>query len=284
MRSRRVVLVVLVVLGSLAKAGLAAAQPSAAAALERTLAGKHSHWVHQLYEPDQTPAQRACWDRIANRAGALTTILEERRALGPVKPGLLADVRRQLAALEHLAGGGCREERTTLGEVDVEFRGHPFRPRLRRTGLSLRAGYRYERVPRAQTLYARTASHTLDLALGGFVLPWLRLEGTLRLGTAPEGGAHGAFGGRALLVAPWGLLRLSGGVGVALAMARDRQGNTAFGWVGPQLELPAEVGFELSERWGLSLTGGLLWTHPGQAPRSAAKLGGFGGFLLEAAL
>ena len=262
--------------------GRVAAQRTDVSALERALARRHSHWVHQIYEPDQTPTQRACWNRIASRANALTTILEERRAA--VRPGLVADIRRQLATLDRLAGGGCRDERRTEGEVEVEVRAHPFRPRMSRTGVTLRAGYRYELVPRAARLYERTTAHTLDVAVGGFALSWLRLEGSLRLGTVPDFGPHGAVGARALIVAPWGLLRLSGGVGVAMALARDRRGNTSFGWVGSQVELPLEIGFELTEHLGLTLAGGLLWTQPGAAPRDSRTVGGFAGLLLEAAL
>ncbi|MEM1415311.1 MAG: hypothetical protein AAGH15_10435 [Myxococcota bacterium] len=275
----------LVALASLVPlAGPAAAQRSEGGALESALARRHAHWVHQFHEPGMSDAQRACWNRIATRVGALTTLVEQRRALGPLPPRLMRSLREQVRWMDRLAGGGCREERTTEGEVEIDVRRHPFRPRMRRTGLTLRTGYRYELVPRAERLYERTVGHALDLALGVFARPWLRLEGTLRLGTVPGIGMHGALGGRAMLVAPWGMLRLSGGVGLALAIARDRLGNEPFGWVGPQIELPVEIGFELSERFGLSLTGGLLWTQPGEAPRDPRTVAGFAGLLLEAAI
>lgn len=132
--------------------------------------------------------------------------------------------------------------------------------------------------------YALIPTFGARAALGGFVLPWLRVEATATLGWQPIYGPHGSVGARLLVTAPWSLFRIAMGLAASVVLAADRVGNIEFGWLGVQIELPLEVAWEISESFGLTLTGGPIYTQAGQVQVDARAIGFSAGIVAEVVL
>lgn len=235
----------------------------------------HLRFVVARHDSTRIASQRACLDRVATRAGALTQVLEDRAALGGVSAGTLGDVGQQLDELEHVAREVCTRTSVRDGVVDVDVDRHPFSRRMPRDRAQLRLGIRYEAVPRvARGGYASVPSYALRGAFGGFVTEALRVEVTAGFTFLPPYGPSGSVGARALLTAPWSLLRIAVGLEAALVVAADRLGATQFGWLGVQLAIPVELAFEISEGFGLTITGGPVYTQAGEVRLDERAVGG----------
>lgn len=225
----------------------------------------HLAWILARHDLARLPSQRACFDRIASRAGALGRMLEDRVALGRVPEGSLVDTREQLDALEAAAEEECTVTRELDGELDRELWRDPFLRRMPRDRAILRLGTRFELAPRViRGGYAQVSGYALRGALGVFVTEALRLEAVVAFAYLPPWGPWGSVGARAMLTAPWALFRVAGGLAASVILASDTLGGpNTFGWLGVQLELPIEVAFELSESFGLTVTGGPVYTQAG---------------------
>ena len=111
-------------------------------------------------------------------------------------------------------------------------------------------------------------------ALGVFVLPWLRVDGTASFSGLPDYGTYGSLGARAIATAPWSLFRLGVGIAASVVLAEDRFIGIAFGWLGVEVEVPLEIAWEITESFGLTLIGGPKYTQAGQV-RAATQAIGF---------
>lgn len=253
-----------------------------ARAIHRRAERVHLRLVLAHHEVERTAAQRECIDGVATRAGSLTRIIEDRAAQGGVSQGTLNDVGAQLDELETEFIELCLRTADNEGVVEVDMWRHPFARRMRRDRAQLRIGARFEMVPRVRRGgYALVPSYALRGAFGGFVTEALRVEATLALSYLVDYGPFGSLGVRALVVAPWSLLRLAIGLEAALIVASDRLGATNFGWVGVQIGIPAEVAFELSDTIGLTLIGGPMYTQAGEVRFDARSIGGSIGLLVD---
>jgi len=242
----------------------------------------HLRFVIARHDPARLESQRACLDRVATRAGALTALLEDRATLGGVSAGTLGDVRRQLDELEDIAREICTRTSVRDGLVDVDVDRHPFARRMPRDRAQLRLGLRYEAVPRvARGGYAPVPSYAVRGAFGGFVTEALRVEVTAGFTFLPAYGPSGSLGLRALLTAPWSLFRLAAGLEASLIVASDRLGATQFGWLGVQLAVPVELAFEITESFGLTLTGGPIYTQAGAVRLDPRAISGTIGLLAD---
>lgn len=245
----------------------------------------YGRWVRARHDLDRTPTQNACFDHIANRAGALTRMLEDRAELGRIPAWSVADTDRQLDDLEEEAVERCTLTNVVDAVTVVEVWRDPFMQRMPRDRALLRVGGRFEMVPRVQRGgYALTPAFGVLAALGGFVSPWLRVEGTVAFGWQPSYGPHGSVGARVLITAPWSLFRLGAGLAASVVLATDRLGNIEFGWLGLQIELPLELAWEISESLGITLTGGPIYTQAGQVRVDARALGFTAGLVAELVL
>ena len=245
----------------------------------------HSRFVWARHDQRLLPSQRGCFDDLASRAGAQARQLEDRATLGRIPPWSIVDTHRQLDELEERARDQCTIIRDTDGEVERRSSRDPFMQRMPRDRAILRVGARFEMIPRVRRgAYALVPSAPLRGALGTFVVPWLRVEGLVALGWHPDTGPYGSVGGRAMITAPWALFRLGLGVEASVLIATDRLANIQFGWLGVQVGVPVEVTWELTDSFGLTLTGGMMYTQPGQAQPSVQAIGYHIGSLAEIVL
>lgn len=245
----------------------------------------HLAWVFARHDLARLPSQRACFDDIASRVGALTRMLEDRAALGRMPRWSLRDAEAQLDALEETAAEVCTITRERDGDVDRELWRDPFLQRMPRDRAILRLGLRGEVTPRvARGGYAPVTGYAIQGALGVFVTPFLRVEGVASFAWLPPWGPWGSVGARAMLTAPWSLLRVAGGLAANVMLASDMVGGNGFCWLGFQLEIPLELGFEISDSFGLTVTGGPVYTQAGAVRLDPRAIGGQLGILAEIVL
>lgn len=242
-------------------------------------------WVRARHDLSKPTSQRECYDGVATRTGALLRMLEARAERGRIPEWSVHDMATQLDELEEYATEICTRTRVSDGDSELDLWQDPFRQRMPRDRAILRLGARFEVTPRMRAGgYGQISGYALRGALGGFVLPWLRVEATAALSWLPLYGPHGSIGARALITAPWSLLRIAGGLAVSVIGAADRFGRNEFGWLGLQIEVPLEVSFELNESVGLTLTGGPVFTQAGAVRPDARAIGGSLGLLVEVVL
>lgn len=258
--------------------------PEARATHDRA-SGEYLRWIRARHDLSRTREQRRCFDRVATRTGATLRELEHRAAVGRIPAANLRDIHARLDALRTTAREVCLLTRDEDGEVEVDFRRSPWISWMRRDRLVLRVGPRYELAPRVQR-GGYAGGHTLpsEVALGGFFLEWLRVEAFVSFGWQPVYGPHGSLGIRAIATTSNAILRFGAGLGASVMLASDSIGAGNFGWVGFQIEVPIELGFELSDTVGLTLIGGPLYTQAGEVRPDPRALGLSGGLLFEVAL
>ncbi len=226
----------------------------------------YRRWVWARHDLELEPEQRRCFDDIATQVGAIVRMLPERVASGGIRPQTVADAARRLEALEADATFECTVVRRGEGQVELDVSRDPMAIRMPRDRAILRLGLRYAGVPRVvRAGYTIVSSFGLRGAIGGFALEWLRVEALVAGGWLPGWGPAGSFGARAMATAPWSIARLGIGVAASVVFATDRIGQIEFSWMGLQVEVPAELAFEMTETIGLTLTAGPIFTQAGQA-------------------
>lgn len=280
--------VAVVLLGCVAWTASAQAQDmwsEQALAVHARASADYGLWVWARHDLALLPMQRRCFDDIATQAGAVVRMLPERVAAGRIRRETVADAARRLSELEERAELQCTVVRRSEGDVDVDMSVDPLARRMRRDRVILRFGARYEGVPRVRRGgYAIVEAGMTRAAIGGFVLEGLRLEVTMGLGWLPIWGPAGALGGRAIVTAPWSIARIGVGVAASVVLAADRLGQFEFSWLGLQFEIPVELVFEISESFGLTMTGGPLFTQAGQLRLSERAISFTAGVLAEVVL
>lgn len=235
----------------------------------------HARFVYARHDPDRPVLERQCMDYVATRAGALVRMLETRAELGRIPPWAIADTHRQLDELSAFASDVCARTRESEGETELHVGRSVFAQLMPRDRAILRVGARFEMVPRVRFAgYALLPWMALVGSFGGFVVPWLRVEAIGLFSYMVAYGAYGQLGARAMVTAPWSLLRLGVGLAVSAVLAQDRLANVEFGWLGIQIEIPLELGFEVTKDFGLSVIGGPMYTQPGSAPASWRGISG----------
>jgi hypothetical protein len=235
----------------------------------------HARYIYALHDPDRSLEERRCYDDLASRAGGLVSMLEDRAAIGRIPEWAIEDTYTQLDALAHHADEVCTITRDVDGDTELEVGRSVFAPLMPRDRAVLRLGARIEMIPRVRFAgYGLLPWIAAAGSFGGFVVPWLRVEAIGSFSYMANYGAYGSLGARALVTAPWSLFRIAVGLGASAVLAQDRFGNIDFSWLGVQIELPVELGFELSKDFAITVIGGPMYTQPGQAPASWRAIGG----------
>lgn len=218
--------------------------------------------------------QVTCLDDVLSQVSALLRTIEENERMNGARRAQLA---RRLSEADDDAVV-CRSlTRSGQGDTTVTSDGpgaarfrHPW---MRRDRPVLRVGLGWGQTPVfAGGGYVVKGGLELRAGLGGFVLPRVRLEVIGGVGlTATPGDAvkpatprvHALLGAQLLVTADLSIFRFAAGASVAAMVASERQLGNTFGWLGVELMVPVELGFELTESLAITLHGGPRWVRPG---------------------
>lgn len=215
-----------------------------------------------------------CLDDVLSQVSALLRTVEEGSTMVAARRAQLA--RRFEEADE--AALVCRSLTTRgEGETTVTSDGPAARrfarPLMRRDRPVLRLGVGWGQTPVfSGGGYVVTSGLEVRVGLGGFVLPRLRLEaiGGFGLTRTPADAVrsatprlHSLLGAQLLVTADLSIFRFAAGFSVAAMVATERQLANDFGWLGLELMVPVELGFELSPSLAITVVGGPRWVRPG---------------------